>query len=175
MNPLPLVIFRIEVSTKEDIMAVENTIRKLLHCESSSECSVLQTASYKKMTMALLLRMNRVISFEEEIKLYFGCNTMSLVMLNDAKTVEIRNHSPNLFLDMDDLEPHPKLAANHNKNNNNQNDKSIVHDITPNEGRGGGDIKVRKRRKYPRQKQEDCFVSKYLHHRHNGGGGGGVQ
>lgn len=165
MNPLPLVIFKIEVSRKEDIIAVENMIRKLLHCESSSECSVLQTASYKKMMMALLLRMNHVISFEEEIKLYFGCNTMSLVMLNDAKNIEIRNHSPNLFLDMDDLEAHPKIAAPNNKKN-----KGIVNDTSSFEAHISGDIKVRKKRKYPRQKQEDCFVSQYMHHRHNGGG-----
>jgi hypothetical protein len=125
-------VFKIEIRNKLDIIALENKIRQLLHCESVGCCNVLQTATYKQMITALLLRLNNVISFEEKITIFFGCNAMSIVMLNDAQTVEIRSHTTMLGID----------------------DSATM--MVPNRKTD------RRRRKYARQKQEDSFVSKYL-------------
>ncbi len=105
-----------------------------MQCENPGGCSIMQTAPYKRMMTALLLRLNGVISFEEEIKIYLGHNAMSIVMKNDAKTVEIRSRENRIPEHTDETAARTDLSF-------------------PIE---------RKRRKYAKQRQEDLFVSNYL-------------
>ena len=82
-------LFILEIKNKSDIIVLENKIRELLQCESYLGCSFIQSAPYKRMITTLLLQLNGIISFDEEIRLYFGSNSMILVMRNDLKTIEI--------------------------------------------------------------------------------------
>lgn len=139
------VLFQLEMNTQEDIIRLESKIRQLLQCESAGGCNILQTAPYKRLITALLLRMNNIISFEERITIYLGFNDMSLVMQNDAKTVEIRSRMPSHPSEIEMKRPRIE-----------ETEKQQV-EAMPVEGK--------RRRKYSRQKQEDCFVSKFLLHK----------
>ncbi len=131
-------VFKIEIDNQGDIIILENKIRHLLHCESTTECGFLQSAPYKQMIMSILLRLNHVLSFDEEIKLFFGYNTMVLIMHTNAKTVEIQKKNSNQVIVMldEDEDPNP----------------DYLH------------IDQR-RRKYPRKNQEEAFVAKFVHSR----------
>lgn len=139
-------IFQLEMEKPEDILTLENKIRQLLQCESVGGCNILQSAPYKRLINAVLLRMNNIISFEEQITIHLGFSGMSLVMLNDAKTVEIRNR-----LDTNEMEACIKRPK--------RDDDSVKQQQHPQQT---DNADGKRKRKYSRQKQEDVFVSKYL-------------
>ena len=129
----------------EDILTLESKIRHLLQCESVGGCNILQTAPYKRLINAVLLRMNNIISFEEQITIHLGFAGMSLIMRNDAKTVEIRNR-----FDTNEMEACIKRPK--------REDDSVKEQQQQQTDYADG----KRKRKYSRQKQEDLFVSKYL-------------
>lgn len=135
-------MFRIDIESEKDIIVLEKKIRALIQCENPGGCSIMQTAPYKRMITSLLLRLNGVISFEEEIKVYLGYNSMFIVMLSNAKTVEIRSKEYDSIVE-ECTADEPSSASNTNP-------------YLPVE---------RKRRKYAKQRQEDSFVSNFLNKR----------
>jgi hypothetical protein len=84
-----MLLFTKEIKNSQDILVVESKIRELLQCESCFSCSFLQSAPYKKLVNNVLLYLNGILSSEEEIRLNFGSNSMTLVMKDDMKTIEI--------------------------------------------------------------------------------------
>ena len=131
-------LFKIDIDNQIDIITLENKIRHYLHCESATVCGFLQSAPYKQMVMSILLRLNHVLSFDEEIRLFFGYNTMVLIMHTNAKTVEIKKKELAQVI----------IMADEGEDEN----PDYVH------------IDQR-RRKYPRKNQEEAFVAKYVHSR----------
>lgn len=148
------VLFQMEIEQREDILILEQKIREYLHCESLSECRFIQSAPYKQMIMSLLLRLNKVISFEEETRLYFGNNNiMVLFMHNNAKTVEIIKKSIESILEYTVAEMETEEALSFQ----NEHQNGIEH------------IEARyvdhKKRKYPRKNQEETFVAQLVHNK----------
>ena len=150
------IIYETEINEKTDIIALENKIRDLLQCESASECKFIRSAPYKQVVISLLLKMNKVISFDEETKLYFGCNNMlSLFMHSDAKTIQITKKDINRVCSetISLMEEEEHEAPNEVENGMESIEaKNLDH---------------HKRRKYPRKNQEETFVSKFIQNRHH--------
>ncbi len=144
-------LFKIEIQNRSDILILENHIRQFLQCESLSECNLIKTTPYKQMIMSLLLKLNKIITFDEECKIYFGSNTMLLFMHSDAKTIEIRKKDIVATIDDED-EEYQKL----DNDENNRPLEDIVFDHRLNDQR---------KRKYPRKHQEESFVAEFIHNR----------
>jgi hypothetical protein len=89
-----MLLFTTEVKSTQDFLVVESKIRELLQCESCFSCSFLQSAPYKKLVTTVLLHLNGILYSEEEIRLHFGSNSMTLVMRDDMKTIEIVKKEP---------------------------------------------------------------------------------
>lgn len=154
------VLFQIEIEHKNDIFLLENKIRELLHCESVSECGFIHSTPYKQMIMSLLLRLNRVISFEEELRLYFGNNgAMVLCMRSNAQTVEIFKKNIDSILDYTIAKVEIEEASSFQKNHHQGGDTAY----------GIENIETKhvdhKKRKYPRKNQEETFVAHFIHNK----------
>jgi hypothetical protein len=148
------VVFQMEIEQREDILLLEQKIREFLQCESLSECRFIHSAPYKQMIMSILLRLNKVISFEEETRLHFGNNnSMVLFMHNNAKTVEIIKKSIESILDYTVAKMETEEALSFQ----NEPQDGIEH------------IETRyvdhKKRKYPRKNQEETFVANLVHNK----------
>lgn len=157
-------LFKIEIQNKNDILILERQIRQLLQCETLSECNFIKTTPYKQMMMSILLKLNNVISFDEECKIYFGSNTLLLFMHSDAKTVEIKKKDLDqivtdilnvVTIEEEEEEEYQKLNNNNGKEGN-VSLEDIVFDHRLNDQR---------KRKYPRKNQEESFVAKFIHNR----------
>ena len=141
------------VFVKNDILMLEKQIRQLLQCECLSECNIIKTTPYKQMIISVLLKMNHIISFDAECKIYFGSNTMLLFMHSDAKTIEIKKKDTEKIVTLEDEDDEFQ------KLNNDENIRpveDIVYDHRLNDQR---------KRKYPRKHQEDSFVAQFIHER----------
>ena len=91
----PSVLLHIDIKEQEDISRMEASIKNLLNCDGQ-QCAFLQSAPYKKMQIALLLKLNHIISQDAGMILPMG-NGLVLYMHPCATKIEIylkqSNHS----------------------------------------------------------------------------------
>lgn len=86
-------LFEIEIITEDDVCTLENKIRTALRCEGAV-CTFLESLPYRKIRLAMLQRINKVITHEVDMFAY-PQQFMSL-RVHDAKYVTLRMvHSSN--------------------------------------------------------------------------------
>lgn len=76
------------IRTHSDILELECHIRRVLLCEGA-QCSFLQSVPYKNLLLSILLRMNNVVTHDEEQRVSMGPHGYALHLDATGCSVEI--------------------------------------------------------------------------------------
>ena len=90
----------LHITSMGDILGLEQRIRALLRCQTAA-CPLLQTAPYQAMKHSLLLRLNNVLTHDEDMLVFLPDTQLVLHMTQNASVVHIREASTVVVEDKD--------------------------------------------------------------------------